>query len=165
MKCYKPFEHKPGKLTSTTFATCLKEFLTDFGRAHTPFDFYTTFSTSFQFNDMTDFMMIFRSAPMGDHMPSPEEIQASIKQWQDWIGGIAAQGKFLSTNQLGGQGKVLKADGITTDGPYVELKEIVGGYIIVKAETIEEAMEFAAGCPVLHYGGNVEVREIMQLSF
>lgn len=110
---------------------------------------------------MKEFMMIFRHVPNPDHKISPEEIQASINQWQDWIGGIAAQGKFVSTNSLGFEGKLLQADGLTTDGPYAEVKEVVGGYTIVKAENLEQAMELAKGCPILAIGGTVEVRDVM----
>ena len=112
---------------------------------------------------MKEFMMIFRMAPMGDFKPTPEQVQESIKQWQDWIGGIAAQGKFGSTNQLGFTGKTLKADGVITDGPYAEVKEIVGGYIIVKANDIDDAIKLANGCPILFMGGHVEVRDIMTI--
>lgn len=110
---------------------------------------------------MKEFMMIFRMAPMPNFQPTPEQMQESIKQWQDWIGGIAAQGKFVSTNQLGFQGKTLKANGVVTDGPYAEVKEIVGGYIIVKANSLEDALELAKGCPILYVGGHVEIRDIM----
>jgi hypothetical protein len=113
---------------------------------------------------MKEFMMIFRMAPMGNFQPTPEQMQESIKQWQDWIGGIAAQGKFVSTNQLGFSGKTLKPNGVVTDGPYAEVKEIVGGYIIVKANSLEEAIELAKGCPILYVGGHVEVRDIMGLN-
>jgi hypothetical protein len=113
---------------------------------------------------MKEFMMIFRMAPMADFQPTPEQMQESIKQWQDWIGGIAAQGKFSSTNQLGFTGKTLKADGVVTDGPYAEVKEIVGGYIIVNANDIDDALELAKGCPILFIGGHVEVRDIMQIN-
>ena len=108
-------------------------------------------------------MMLFRHTPQGEYQPSPEELQASIKMWQDWIGSIAAQGKFSSTNQLGFEGKTLDADGIVTDGPYAEVKEIIGGYIIVKAADLNDAMEMAKGCPILQIGGNVEVRNIMEI--
>jgi hypothetical protein len=113
---------------------------------------------------MKEFMMIFRMAPLGKFQPTPEQMQESIKQWQDWIGGIAAQGKFVSTNQLGFSGKTLKPNGVVTDGPYAEVKEIVGGYIIVKANSLEEAIELAKGCPILYMGGHVEVRDIMVLN-
>lgn len=108
-------------------------------------------------------MMIFRMTPSADFNPTPEQMQQSIKQWQDWIGGIAAQGKFVSTNQLSFQGKTLKSGGIISDGPYAEVKEIVGGYLIARASDIDEAVKLAHGCPVLHFGGHVEVREFMEI--
>jgi len=113
---------------------------------------------------MKEFMMIFRHTPIADFQMSPEQLQASIKQWQDWIGGIAAQGKFIGTNQLGFEGKTLKPNNVITDGPYAEVKEIVGGYILVKANSIDEALTLAEGCPILLMGGHVEVRNIMQLN-
>jgi len=110
---------------------------------------------------MKDFMMLFHSVPNMEYQPTPEDIQAEIKKWQDWIGGIAAQGKFKSTNALGYEGKTLHGDGSITDGPYAEMKEIVGGYLICSAETIEEALELSKGCPAFDTGGKVEVRDIM----
>jgi hypothetical protein len=113
---------------------------------------------------MTEFMMIFRNDYNPSFKPSPEQMQASIKQWQDWIGGIAAQGKFLSTNRLGFEGKTLKPNNVIADGPYAEVKEIVGGYILVKATNIDEAMKLAEGCPILNIGGHVEVRNVMPMN-
>lgn len=111
---------------------------------------------------MKEFMLIFRMPPMGDFQPTPEQMQESIKHWQDWIGGIAAQGNFVSANQLGFSGRTLKADGVITDGPYAEVKEIMGGYVIVKANDLDEAVAMAHGCPIFMVGGHVEVRDIMQ---
>lgn len=109
-------------------------------------------------------MMIFRNDYNPSFKPSPEQMQASINQWQDWIGGIAAQGKFLSTNRLGFEGKTLKPNNVIADGPYAEVKEIVGGYILVKATNIDEAMKLAEGCPILNIGGHVEVRNVMPMN-
>ncbi|MEM6321352.1 MAG: YciI family protein, partial [Bacteroidota bacterium] len=99
------------------------------------------------------------------YQPSPQEIEAEIKKWQDWIGGIAAQGKFSSTNQLGYEGKTITPDGVVTDGPYAAIKEVIGGYVIVKAESLEEAIGMTKGCPVFEHGATVEVRNIMPLEF
>ncbi|MDB3906757.1 YciI family protein [Crocinitomicaceae bacterium] len=55
----------------------------------------------------------------------------------------------------------MHADGSITDGPYAEVKEIIGGFIVVTAENIDEATELAKGCPGLSNGGKVEVRDIM----
>jgi len=111
---------------------------------------------------MNRFMMVFRK-DKASPVPSPEQMQESIKQWQDWIGGIAAQDKFVATDALGYQGKLIKADGVVTDGPYAEVKEIVGGYIIVKADSLDEAVSLADGCPMFSIGGTVEVRDIMDI--
>lgn len=111
---------------------------------------------------MKDFMMLFHSEPNPNMEPTPEEIQEEVKAWQDWIGGIGAQGKLKNPGEaLGFEGKTLHADGSITDGPYAELKEIVGGFIIVSAETVAEAAEMAKGCPALTNGGKVEVRDVM----
>jgi len=109
---------------------------------------------------MKEFMMIFRSEDSTER-PTPEQMQAQVKVWQDWIGGIATQGKFVATNALGTQGKVVRANNVITDGPYMEVKEMVGGYIMVKAENIDEAIKLSEGCPTLSYGGSVEVRDVM----
>ena len=112
---------------------------------------------------MAEFMMIFRNDYNPDFKASPEQMQASIKQWQDWIGGIAAQGKFINTNRLGLEAKTLKANHMVTDGPYAEVKEIVGGYVLVRAENLEEALGLADACPILSIGGSVEIRNIMSI--
>ena len=113
---------------------------------------------------MKEFMMIFRMDPTGGYEPTPEQMQESIQQWQSWIGGIAAQGKFVSTNQLGDSGKTVKPGGVITDGPYAEIKEIIGGYIIVKADDLDDAIKLTEDCPMFYVGGHVEVREIMAIN-
>ena len=88
-------------------------------------------------------------------------MQAVMARWDEWLGGIAAQDKLVGTNALDRTGKIVKADGSVTDGPYVALKEMVGGYTMVKAENMEEAVELTKGCPMFDMGGTVEVRDIM----
>ena len=106
-------------------------------------------------------MMIFRTEKMDNSGQTPEEMQAIMQVWQDWIGGIAAQGKFVSTNALNSNGRTITTEGVVTDGPYAELKEIVGGYILVKAENLDDAVKLAEGCPILSIPtGKVEVRGI-----
>ncbi len=109
---------------------------------------------------MKEFMMLFRNEASAVR-PAPEEMQAQIDLWQDWIGGIAAQGKFVGTNALGLEGKVVGPNNVITDGPFIEMKEMVGGYIIVKADDIDDAVRLSEGCPTLSIGGKVEVRDVM----
>ncbi len=114
---------------------------------------------------MKEFLLIFRSEPASSHaQPSPEQMQSVMKLWQDWIGGLAAQDKLASSgNRLDSDGRVVKPGNVVTNGPYVETKEAIGGYIIVKAGSIDEAAELSKGCPILSVYGNVEVRTIIPM--
>ncbi len=107
-------------------------------------------------------MLIFRQSNYADYSKAtPQEMQAMSKKWHDWVGGIAAQGKFVSNgSRLALDGKVLKASGVITDGPFVEIREMLGGFIIVKADSIEDATTLAHGCPAIDKGGSVEIRPI-----
>ena len=110
---------------------------------------------------MEEFMLIFRHQD-GSKVASPEQMQAWMKQTMDWIGGIAAQNKFISGTGLPfDDSRVVWHKGVVTNGPFGDIKETIGGYIVVKADSVEEAVEFAKGSPVLQGDGNsVEVRKI-----
>lgn len=111
---------------------------------------------------MKDFMMLFHSEPNPDFNPTPEQIQEEVEAWQEWMGSISAQGKLKNPGEaLGFEGKIMHADGTITDGPYAEVKEIIGGFMIVSTDSIEDAIKLAEGCPALQNGGKVEVRDIM----
>ena len=110
---------------------------------------------------MDEFMLIFRHQD-GKQVASPEQIQVWMKQTMDWIGGIAAQNKFSGGNGLPFEdAHVVWPNNVVTNGPFGDIKETIGGYVIVKADSVEEAIEFAKGSPVLQGEGNsVEVRRI-----
>src|SRR3954454_4070912 len=110
---------------------------------------------------MQEFILIFRQQD-GRQVASPEHMHIWMKQTMDWIGGIAAQNKFSGGNGLPfDDSRVVRHNNIVTNGPFGEIKETIGGYIIVKADSIDEAVEFAKGSPVLQGEGNtVEVRKI-----
>lgn len=109
---------------------------------------------------MKEFALLFRHIEDFKNLPDSEKPTVE-KKWQDWIGGIAAQGKLASMGaRLAAEGKVLKPGGVVTDGPFVEIRECLGGLIVVKADTMEEAVTLAHGCPAMERGGSVEVRPI-----
>lgn len=110
---------------------------------------------------MEKFILIFRHED-GSKIASPEQMQIWMKQTMDWIGGIAAQNKFVEGNGLPfDNARVVGHKGVVTNGPFGDIKETIGGFIIVKAESVEEAVAFAQGCPVLQGEGNtVEVRRV-----
>ncbi|QJB31790.1 transcription initiation protein [Chitinophaga oryzae] len=113
---------------------------------------------------MKNFLFLFRSDFSSTAKRSPEEMQNNTKMWMDWIGGIAAQNKLADRgNRLEQTGKVVRPNNVVTDGPFTEIKETLGGYTVVQASSLEEAAELAQGCPILAFGGNVEIREISVL--
>jgi hypothetical protein len=110
---------------------------------------------------MEEYALIMRHED-GAKVASPEQLQTWMKQTMDWIGGISAQNKFSGgTGLLFEDARVVKHNKVVTNGPFGEIKETIGGFIVVKADSIDEAVEFAKGCPVLQGEGNtMEVRRI-----
>lgn len=91
--------------------------------------------------------------------PSPREVETILAHWQEWKSKFKDQILDLGDALLPG-GKVL-AGGVVTDGPYPELKEVVGGYSIVQASSYEQALEIARLCPISFIpGARIEIREL-----
>ena len=112
---------------------------------------------------MDEFILIFRHED-GSKIASPEQMQVWMKQTMDWIAGITAQNKFVSGTGLPmDEARVVWPGDVVTNGPFGDIKETIGGFIIVKANSFEEAISFAKGAPVLQGEGNsVEVRKILK---
>jgi hypothetical protein len=115
---------------------------------------------------MDEFLLLMRlDIITKDAQPSPELMQEYMKMYQDWVGGIAAQNKFVGGTGLSTEGKVLKTNDIMTDGPFAELKESLAGFITVRAADFNDAAKMAAACPILKGAGNsVEVRKIVKVT-
>lgn len=110
---------------------------------------------------MDEYALIMRHED-GSKIASPEQMQIWMKQTMDWIGSIAAQNKFSGGTGLPFENaRVVWHNNVVTNGPFGEIKETIGGFITVRADSVDEAVEFAKGCPVLQGQGNsVEVRKI-----
>lgn len=110
---------------------------------------------------MDEYLLIMRHDD-GKKIASPEQMQIWMKQTMDWIATIRAKNKFVGGTGLPFEdARVVKHNKVVTNGPFGEIKETIGGFITVKADSIEEAVEFAKGCPVLQGEGNtMEVRKI-----
>lgn len=110
---------------------------------------------------MKDYMYIIRGGEDIADLKSPEEMQAHMQDWQQWMGGLADAGKFVGGQPLMNEAISLTQKGNqVTDRPLAEGKELVGGYIIVKANSLQEAAEIAKGCPGFDHDCSIEVREI-----
>jgi hypothetical protein len=116
---------------------------------------------------MKEFLLLFRGGEEGMNAAkqSPENFQRHMMKWKTWMEHLGKQGKFIAGQPLVEGGSVVKGSRrIVTDGPFVEGKEIVGGYFMIKATGLQDAIEISKDCPLLEYDGIVEVREVQQLS-
>jgi hypothetical protein len=114
---------------------------------------------------MKEFMLIFLGADYSELSLSPEKIQSQMEKWYQWIEQLKSKDVYVDGKPLTPAAKTVKGkQPVITDGPFAESKELVGGYFIVKADSIDEAAKIAQGCPDFELGGVVEVREVMQMS-
>jgi hypothetical protein len=106
---------------------------------------------------MPQFVLMLRDTGFPDNI-SPEEIQAIIERYRSWKNKVHASGQKLHD----GEGRVVtrKEGGVAvTDGPFVEAKEVIGGYFIVTADDYAAAEKLVEDCPHLDYG-SIEIRRI-----
>ena len=107
-------------------------------------------------------MLLFRG-PHWDRGLSTDELQQVMNKVMAWFEGLSERGKIKGAQPLGGQGRVISGtDGqFVVDGPFAETKEAVGGYLVLQADSANEAVEIARSIPTLRYGVSVEVRPIL----
>jgi hypothetical protein len=83
-------------------------------------------------------------------------MQRKVEGYQDWANKIRSSGRHVSSEKLGEEGGKrlsLKERRVSiTDGPYIESKEVIGGYFLFRAANYEEAIEFTRDCPFLEDG-------------
>jgi hypothetical protein len=109
---------------------------------------------------MASFLFIYRGAGEAAAKMTSEESQRHMQKWEKWIGEGVQKGWMLNPGDaLTPETRVVNAK-VVTDGPFAEAKEVVGGYSIVEADTIDAAAQLARGCPGLSLGGTVEVRRL-----
>ncbi len=106
------------------------------------------------------YLLIYRNPAEAEmEQPSPEEMEQMYAQWTAWKEKFASEIVDLGDG-LKPAGTVVR-QGATTDGPYMEAKEIVGGYSILETTSLDRAAEISKSCPVLFMpGASVEVREL-----
>jgi hypothetical protein len=117
---------------------------------------------------MSDFVFLFRvgAAEQREAMGTPERAQQSMQAWMAWMRDLEASGHLKDRGQpLDRSGRVVRGHGrVVTDGPYIEVKDLVAGFIVVSAQDINQAAELASGCPMLAGEGSVEIRPVMAMN-
>ena len=112
---------------------------------------------------MTDFVYLFRSneAATRGAMGTPAAAQRSMEAWLAWVARLEADGHLANPGQpLDTTGAVVRPQHVVTDGPYVEAKDMVLGFMVIKARDLAQAIELASSCPMLAGDGSVEVRAV-----
>jgi hypothetical protein len=109
-----------------------------------------------------EYMLLFRG-PHWHKGLSSEELQQVMNKVVAWFEGLRERGKMKAAQPLGAVGRIIsgKSHGMIADGPFVESKEAVGGYLLLEADDLDEAIEVAKSIPTLKYGVTVEVRPIL----
>jgi hypothetical protein len=114
---------------------------------------------------MARFLYLFRTNPEGYRTMSPEQMQQTMKKWMDWKDTLQKNGNIHQLGErLDADGKVVRGKSKSvTDGPYVEVKDSIQGFLMVEAENLEHAVEMSKGCPILDVDGSVEVRPFVSM--
>jgi hypothetical protein len=113
---------------------------------------------------MSKFMYLFRSNPAAYQNLTPEQHQQSSVLWKNWLEKLEKGGREVKTgDRLDWGGKVVRGkEELITDGPYVEVKDMIQGYMFFQAKDLDQAVELSRGCPLLAIGGSVEVRPFFE---
>ena len=114
---------------------------------------------------MSKFMYLFRNNPAAIQSMSPGQMQQHMQKWMDWRDTLEKNGHAKEFGQrLNVTGKVIKGKAKSvTDGPYVEVKDFVQGYLLIEAEDMDHAVELAKGCPIFENDGTVEIRPFLSV--
>jgi hypothetical protein len=112
---------------------------------------------------MSQFLYLYRGGEAGR---TPERMQQMMQKWMTWLKDLAGKGHIKDQGQpLERNGKVVKGKQKTViDGPFAEAKDVVGGYTLIEARDLEQAVELSKGCPIFEVDGAVEVRPVMKMS-
>jgi hypothetical protein len=115
---------------------------------------------------MSEFVFLFRSTESEhlEHMGTPERAQKTMQAWLAWVRDLEAKGHLKNPGQpLERTGKVVRGKHAIVDGPFVEAKDLVLGFMVIEARDLDEAVALSAGCPLLSGSGAVEVRPVARL--
>jgi hypothetical protein len=109
------------------------------------------------------FKLVFRYQFNPNYQPTAQEMETESQKWGQWIGGMAQNGQFVTTSQLGYEGRVLSTDGTIVPSMHMQNTEVLAGDMIINAQDFDEALSLAKGSPILEVGGNVEIREVIPM--
>lgn len=113
---------------------------------------------------MTEYILLFRNASADSgYLTTAQDMAEDMPKWQGWIGTIALQGKLVSTAPVQYAASIVDNNGVSNGHPYKESNSVlISGFLICKADSIEEVQEWSKGCPILKYpNSSVEIRPLV----
>lgn len=111
---------------------------------------------------MERFLLLIREDLQKFKNSGPDHFDKCLRAMMGWMEALAESGNYVAAEPLENGGRYIRRDVVLSDGPFVEAKEAISGYVIIKAENLEQAASIAQNCPLLIQGiAVVEVRPIM----
>ncbi|MEQ8775236.1 MAG: YciI family protein [Marinoscillum sp.] len=111
---------------------------------------------------MKTYLILLREDIQAMNSMTEEEAMAEIGMYQKWVDELTQNGNHVSSEPLTTEGYMVSEQQVVSDGPFIEAKDAIGGYFIIKANDDQHAIEIAKSCPLVMKGGEVELRAIME---
>jgi len=112
---------------------------------------------------MKDYLLLIRGGDGRMEDMTEDQRNAHMAAWGQYMGGLQASGNLAGGLPLTAEGRVLRNSGASNELVTNTAGEAVGGYLMLKANDYDHAIELTKGCPVFEHDGNVEIREVMPM--
>ena len=112
------------------------------------------------------YLLLIYSPPWDNSQITPEEQAANMEEWSEFTAdllkrGVMDGGEALEGIETATTVRVTEGDVLTTDGPFAETAEVLGGYYVLNVKDLDDAIGIATVCPGAKYG-SVELRPIVE---
>ena len=111
---------------------------------------------------MEEFIILIREDMSGQENMPEVDFEAEIQAYVEWVEEMSKTGNYISGDPLKPAGRYIHKDNFASDGPFIESKEAISGYVLIKAKDLDEATALAKKCPIFESGGAIELRPIMK---
>lgn len=112
---------------------------------------------------MKDYLVLIRGGDERMSDLTEAETAAHMEKWNVFMGGLAQSGNLAGGLPLGHDGRLMTRDGSSEGVVNSAGGDAIGGYLMIKAENYDQAVELSKGCPVFEHNGNLEIRECLPM--
>lgn len=111
---------------------------------------------------MENFLILFRGQDGRSLRDNAEAFEAHLQRLGAWMESLKPDGEVIAAEPLAANATLIRSGGrVKTDGPFIEGKEMVGGYLRFRCISKESALAWAQACPIFEFeDGIVELRAI-----